>query len=65
MSDVAEQFKGLSKKQAQQLAEVKNLIFRLIRIGEEQYYSYPEDQRDDRVCVEIDDNGQVVKAVVQ
>jgi hypothetical protein len=64
MSNVAEQFKGLSKKQAQQLAEIKNLIFRLIIVDGEQFFSMPEDQRDDRVCVEIE-NGQVVKASIQ
>ena len=57
-------FLGMGKKRAQDLADVKNLIFRLIRIDGEKFYDYPEDTRTDRVCVEID-NGQVTKAVIR
>jgi hypothetical protein len=56
-----EQFINLSKKQAQDLAEKRNMIFRLIRIDEEKYYDYPEDKRDDRICVELE-GGKVVVA---
>lgn len=55
---------NLTKKQAQNLAEAQNLIFRLIKIDAEDYFPYPEDIRDDRVCVEIV-NGKVVKALIQ
>jgi hypothetical protein len=60
----ASDFVGLTKKGAQNLAEARNLIFRLIRIDDETYYEYPKDQRTDRVCVEID-SGKVSKASVQ
>jgi len=59
-----EDFLGLSKKRAQDLAESKNLIFRLIKIDDENFLSYPEDVRDDRLCVEIE-KGQVKKASIQ
>lgn len=58
----ATQFIGLTKKRAQDLAEVKNLVFRLIRVDKEAYFSYPSDHMNDRVCVEID-NAVVTKAV--
>lgn len=60
----ADAFVGLTKKSAQNLAEAKNMIFRLIRIDAEPYLPYPEDARVDRVCVELD-NGQVSKASIQ
>jgi hypothetical protein len=60
----AEDFLGLSKKTAQDLAEKKSFIFRLISVDGEPFFSYPEDVRTDRVCVEIE-NGQIVKATVQ
>ena len=60
----ADTFLGLSKKGAQNKAEALNLIFRLIRIDSENFYAYPDDKRDDRVCVEID-NGSVTKASIQ
>lgn len=60
----AEDFIGLSKKAAQDRAEQKNLIFRLIRINEKNFLSYPTDTRTDRICIEID--GQTVsKASLQ
>ena len=55
---------GLSKKMAQDKAEGKNLIFRLIRIDGENYFPYPDDKRGDRVCVEID-GGKVSKVSFQ
>lgn len=60
----ADAFLGLSKKRAQDVAEGKNMIFRLIRIDQENFYNYPEDVRTDRVCVEID-AGKVTKASIQ
>lgn len=59
----ATEYLGLSKKSAQDNAERKNLIFRLIRIDAEAFLPYPapDDNRDDRVCVELD-AGRVTKA---
>lgn len=58
------QFLGLSKKSAQNLAEVNNLIFRLIRVDDVDFFSYPEDLREDRVCIEIE-KSQVVAASIR
>ena len=58
------QFMGMTKRLAQNLAESKNLIFRLIRIDNRDFMSYPEDKRDDRICVEID-NSVITKVVIQ
>jgi hypothetical protein len=55
-----EDFLGLSKKGAQDKAESRNLIFRLIRVDGDNFFSYPEDKREDRICVEID-KGKVSK----
>lgn len=55
-----EDFLGLSKKSAQDKAEAKNLIFRLIRVDGDNFFSYPADKREDRICVEID-KGKVSK----
>ena len=62
----AQDFLSLSKKRAQDLAESKYMIFHLIRIDDERFFSYPseEDKRFDRICVEID-QGKVSKAVIQ
>ncbi len=60
----ASKFLGMTKKGAQNKAEELNLIFRLIRIDNDNFYAYPEDKREDRVCVEID-NGSVTKATIQ
>lgn len=57
-------FIGKTKKDAQNLAEAKNMVFRLIRIDAEPFMAYPEDTRDDRVCVEID-AGKITKATIQ
>jgi len=59
-----EQFLGLNKKEAQNLAELNNLIFRLIRIDDRDLFSYPKDQREDRVCIEIE-KGEVIKVIFQ
>ena len=58
------EFIGLSKKRAQDLAEKKNMIFRLIRVDSEQFLPYPDDKRDDRVCCEIE-KAKVIKASIQ
>lgn len=55
---------GLGKKRAQNIVEEKNMIFRLIRVDQEQYQSYPDDVRTDRVCVEID-NEKITKATIR
>lgn len=60
----ADTFVGLTKKGAQNLAEASNLIFRLIKVDGADYLTYPEDTREDRVCVEIE-NGKVTKATIQ
>jgi len=60
----ADTFLGLSKKRAQDVAESKNMIFRLIKSDGEDFLSYPEDVRTDRVCVELT-NGKVTKAIIQ
>lgn len=62
--NVADKFLGQTKLGAQRMAEMHNLIFRLIRIGDKNFLNYPEDVREDRVCVELD-NGEVVKATIQ
>lgn len=59
-----EDFMGLTKKGAQNLAEARNLIFRLIKIDGENFLPYPEDTRADRVCVEIE-NGKVAEVTFQ
>lgn len=60
----AKEFISLSKHKAQDLCEKRNLIFRLIRIDGNMFMDYPEDERDDRVCFELE-SGKVVKAVIQ
>ena len=63
MLNVESQFIGLSKKHAQDLAEAKNMLFRLIRSDDEDFFSYPMDERQDRICVELD-SGLVSRARV-
>jgi hypothetical protein len=60
----ADPFLGLSKKRAQDLAEAKNMIFRLVRIDDQRFLDYPEETLYDRVCIEID-NGKVTKAMIK
>jgi len=60
----ADSFLKMTKKGAQDKAEKMNFLFRLIRIDGEAYHTYPEDVREDRVCVEID-NGVITKATIQ
>lgn len=57
-------FVGLSKKGAQDLAEAKGLIFRLVSMNGETYLGYPEDTRTDRICCELADS-KVTKATLQ
>ena len=59
----AESFINLSKKDAQNLAEINNLIFRLLSVNGEPMLSYPQDKREDRICVEIE-NSRVTKAFI-
>ena len=59
-----DEFVGLTKKGAQNLAEAKCLIFRLVSIDGETFLGYPEDERTDRICVEIE-GGKVTQASVQ
>jgi hypothetical protein len=56
-------FLGLTKKAAQNFAEMNNYIFRLIRIDNEPFFPYPDDIMHDRICVEID-AGKVTKAKI-
>jgi len=60
----ASDFIGLSKKKAQDVCEARSLIFRLVSVDGEHFLGYPEDVRDDRVCVEIKKE-KVVAAKVQ
>lgn len=60
----AADFIGLSKKGAQNLAEVNNMIFRLVSVDERNILGLPEDERLDRVCVEIE-KGKVTRATIQ
>lgn len=57
-------FLGKSKKSAQDLAEKRNMIFRLIQSDGQEFFPYPEDKRDDRICIEFE-CGKVVKASIQ
>jgi len=59
-----EDFIGLTKKGAQNLAEAKNLIFRLVSVDGENYLGLPEDTISDRVCV-ILENGKVKDVTFQ
>lgn len=60
----ADSFLGLSKVAGQNLAELNNIVFRLIKKDGEDFLSYPEDVRTDRICVEISDN-KITKAIIQ
>ena len=64
MAITASVYVGMGKRQAQNKSEFDNLIFRLIRVDAETFLSYPDDVRDDRLCVEIDDN-KVTKATIR
>lgn len=61
---IVDSFLGLSRRMGYDRAEKLNLIFRLIRIGNEQFMDYPEDVRTDRVCAEID-AGAITKATIR
>ena len=62
--DYSKDFIGLTKKSAQGKAEQYNFIFRLIRIDDKDFLPYPDDVRDDRICIEMQ-KGEVVKATIQ
>jgi hypothetical protein len=57
-------FIGLTKKGAQQLAEKNNLIFRIISVDGVAMFSYPTDVRTDRICIEMN-RGEVIVAKLQ
>ena len=54
----ADEFVGMSKTRAQDMAEKRYWIFRLVSVDGERFLGYPEegDVRDDRICVEVVDN---------
>lgn len=56
-------FIGLSKRSAQNLAERRSLIFRLIRVDGEKMFDLPTDYMKDRISIEID-AGKVTRAVM-
>jgi hypothetical protein len=62
----ASEFLGLSKKRAQDVAEFKSLVFRLVSVDGERFLGYPpeDETRNDRICVEVE-KGAVVKATIQ
>jgi len=57
-------FVGKSKQGSQDLAEARNLVWRPISVDGEPFFSYPDEIRNDRVCVELM-NGKVVKATIR
>jgi len=59
-----EQFLGLTKRQSYSLAEKLGLMPHLVRMDERKLFGYPEDKRDDRVCLEFDSR-KVTKATLQ
>lgn len=61
-----EEFLGLTKKAAQDKAEAKNYIFRLVSIDGDKFFGYPEEGNvcAERVCIEIE-KGKVSKAIFQ
>lgn len=61
---IADDFLGLSKKRAQDVAEYNSFIFRLVKVDDEEMLGYPTDINLERICVEIE-NGKVVKASIQ
>ena len=46
----ASDFIGRSKKGAQDLAEARNLVFRLVSVDGENMLGWPEDKFEQRVC---------------
>lgn len=60
-----EEYIGLGKKSAQNLAERDNYIFHLIRVDDRNFFPYPSDEesRGDKICIEIE-KGKVVKATL-
>lgn len=61
----ADQYLRMTKRAAQNKAESDSLIFRLISVGKEQFLPYPDDKREDRICIEIDEGGLISKATIQ
>ena len=60
----AEQFLGLTKRQSYELAERLGLMPHLVRIDDRNLFGYPDDQREDRICLELDSR-RVTKATIQ
>jgi len=61
---IADDFIGLGKKKAQDVAEYNSLIFRLVSVDGEEMLGYPTDTNAERICVEIE-SGKVVRASIQ
>ena len=61
--DNAKKYLGLTKKRAQDLAEADNLIFRLIRIDERNFFGYPDYFNGQNLCIEIE-KSVVVKSTI-
>jgi len=61
--DYSKDFLGMTKKDSQGKAERYNFIYRLIRVDDRNFLPYPDDTRDDRICIEID-KGRVTKASI-
>jgi hypothetical protein len=61
----ASEWIGLSKHKGQDLCEARNMIFRLLSVDGEAYFSMPDEseKRTDRVCVDIVDT-RIVKAII-
>lgn len=60
----AESYVGMTKKSAQSKSEFENLIYRVVSVDGEKFLGFPEDKREDRVCVIIE-NGKVIQAFIQ
>lgn len=61
---LASKYVGLAKKAAQNQADRDNLIYFLVSVDGKEYLGYPEDERDDRVCVEFEKR-VIVKASIR
>lgn len=61
---LAKKYVGLTKKAAQDQADRDNLIYYLVSVDGEKRLGYPNDDRDDRLCVEME-NRIIVKATIR
>jgi hypothetical protein len=55
---------GMPKKDAQNFAEMNNLIFRVLSVDDMTFLGEPPDVREDRLCVKIVKN-KVVEANIK